>query len=520
MLVDTRLTPNGNGAGPVLQAGAARAFQIAGTCGIPATARAVVLNVTAVNATANGTFAIFPTGTASPLGATALSYRAVKARAASFIARARDDGRHRRSGRIQTSGTVHMILDASGYFEDPPSTPIAQLEAFANIATFGSSPQIIAHLRDVGINGWLNEQFAMPPNPYPAMALQPDTIPGTCTGTCQRDNYTMYPLQNAFFYNALYAPDQLRQRVAWALHKFLVISGQQEIQPSQMVPYLNILVNNAFGNYWDILYDLTLSATMGDYLNMAGSTLQNPNENYGREVLQLFSIGVVQLNTDGTPKGGGTPIPTYTQYDINELSRVFTGWRLAPPPVPGTSNFSNPMVQVNTPAVDNFHDKGKKSFLCDWTDPANPASCATTFPINQSAAQDVVQAINTIMAQPNVAPYVSTQLIHGLVTSNPSPAYVGRVAAVFNNNGSGVKGDLRAVVSAIVTDAEALAVRANPNFGVLRDPAMFTIAFLRALGALSANRSTNLGRRPRAPGPEPRPEPLQPGHRFQLLPGG
>ncbi len=384
---------------------------------------------------------------------------------------------------------MHLILDASGYFEDPPSTPIAQLEAFANIATFGSSPQIIAHLRDVGINGWLNEQFAMPPNPYPAMALQPDTIPGTCTGTCQRDNYTMYPLQNAFFYNALYAPDQLRQRVAWALHKFLVISGQQEIQPSHMVPYLNILVNNAFGNYWDILYDLTLSATMGDYLNMAGSTLQNPNENYGREVLQLFSIGVVQLNTDGTPKGGGTPIPTYTQYDINELSRVFTGWRLAPPPVPGTSNFSNPMVQVNTPAVDNFHDKGKKSFLCDWTDPANPASCATTFPINQSAAQDVVQAVNTIMAQPNVAPYVSTQLIHGLVTSNPSPAYVGRVAAVFNNNGSGVKGDLKAVVRAIVTDAEALAGPANPNFGVLRDPAMFTIGFLRALGALSANRS-------------------------------
>jgi len=483
-VVDTRLTPNGNGAGPVLQANVARAFQIAGNCGIPATARAVVLNVTAVNATAAGSLAIFPTGTSSPSGPTALSYHAVTARAGAFIAKLGTTG-DVVVWPLQPSGTVHMILDASGYFEDPPSTPIATLQAFANIATFGQSPQTIAHLRDLGINGWLNEQFAMSPNPYPAMALWPNTIPGTCTGTCQRDNYTMYPLQKAFFQNALYAPDQLRQRVAWALHKFLVVSGQQEIQPSHMVPYLDTLVNNAFGNYWDILYDLTLNAAMGDYLNMATSTLQNPNENYGREVLQLFSIGLVQLNVDGTPKldGGGNTIPTYTQYDITELSRVFTGWHLTPG-VSGTDDYIDPMVQS---ASDASHDKGKKYFLCDWTDPLNPVSCATIFPINQSAQQDVVQAINTIMAHPNVGPYVSTQLIHSLVTSNPSPAYVGRVAAVFNNNGSGVKGDLKAVVRAIVTDAEALAGPSNPNFGELRDPAMLTIGLLRALGPLSAN---------------------------------
>ena len=139
------------------------------------------------------------------------------------------------------AGTVHFLLDVTGYFEDPPATPASQLSAFANITTFGASPQLVAHLRDVGINGWLNEQFAIPPNYYPAMALQPNTIPGDLHGDLPAGQLHDVPAPEQFFYNALYVPDQLRQRVAWALHKFLVISGQQEIQPSHMVPYLNIL---------------------------------------------------------------------------------------------------------------------------------------------------------------------------------------------------------------------------------------------------------------------------------------
>lgn len=485
-VADTRLTPSGANAGPALQASVARAFPIVGTCGIPTTARAVVLNVTAVNATADGSFAIFPTGTPAPLGATALSYRAVRARAAQFIAKLGTTG-DIVVWPLQPAGTVHMILDAAGYFEDPAATPPAQLAAFANIAAFGASPQLVAHLRDVGINGWLNEQFAMPPTYYtpdPGLGNWPNTIPGTCTGTCQRDNYTMYPLQKQFFTNALYNPDQLRQRTAWALHKFLVISGQQLIQPSRMAPYLNLLLRNAFGSYKQLLLELTLSPAMGEYLNMRTSTLQNPNENYAREILQLFSIGLVQLNTNGTPvlDLGGNTIPTYNQYDINELSRVFTGWRLAPQGVPGTDNYIDMMGLVEA-----SHDRAKKYFLCDWTNPVTPINCAATFPASQDGYPEVVQAIDAIMAHPNVAPYVSTQLIQNLVTSNPSPAYVGRVAAVFNNNGSGVKGDLAAVVRAIVTDTEALAGAANPNFGVLREPAFFTIAMLRALGARAAN---------------------------------
>jgi uncharacterized protein (DUF1800 family) len=482
-VADTRLAPNGANAGPVLQANVARAFQLSGNCGVATTARSVVLNVTAVNATVAGSFAIFPTGTPSPQGATALSYHASVARAASFIAKLGTTG-DIAVWPIQPSGFVHIILDVSGYFEDPPATPPAQLAAFGNIATFGSSPQLVAHLRDVGIQGWLNEQLAIPPNYYPGMLFFPNDIPATCTGNCPRDNYTMYPLQNQFFSNALYMPDQLRQRVGWALHKFLVISGQQLVQPSRMTPYLNTLLRNAFGSYRTLLYELTLSPAMGEYLNMRTSTLQNPNENYAREVMQLFSIGLVQLNPDGTVKLdlGGNTIPTYTQYDVNELSRVFTGWHLAAQLGVNTDNYLDTMglTEAN-------HDRGKKSFLCDWTNPVTPVGCQSTFPANQTGDVDVNQAIDAIMAHPNTAPFVSGQLIRSLVTSNPSPAYVGRVAAVFNNNGSGVKGDLGAVVRAIVTDAEATAGAASPNFGMLREPAFFTIALLRALGARSAD---------------------------------
>ena len=480
--VDTR-NPNGASGGPALVAGGARAFQLAGACGVPITARAVVTNVTVVNPSSAGDLAIFPSGTPSPTGATAINFKAGRTRANNFIARLGTTGDIAVFTEMP-SGTVHFLIDVSGYFEDPPASPLSTYAAVANLTSFGATPQLVAHIRDVGMNGWLNEQFAIPPNYFVPSALFPDTIPGACTGTCQRDNYTMYPLQNTFIYNALYYPDQLRQRVVWALHKFLVISGQQEIQPSHMVPYLNILVGNAFGNYRDILYQLTLNPAMGDYLNMRTSTLQNPNENYAREILQLFSIGLVQLNTDGTPKLDINleTIPTYTQYDINELSRVFTGWRLAAPPVAGTSNYTANMVLVEA-----SHDRGKKSFLCDWSNPITPTGCAWTFAANTNGDVEVNQAIDAIMAHPNTAPYVSTQLIRGLVTSNPSPAYVGRVAAKFNNNGSGVKGDLAAVVRAIVTDSEALAGAADPNFGILRDPVYYTIALLRALGATAAN---------------------------------
>jgi uncharacterized protein (DUF1800 family) len=222
---------------------------------------------------------------------------------------------------------------------------------------------------------------------------------------------------------------------------------------------------------------------MGQYLNMNTSTLLNPNENYAREILQLFSTGVFLLNPDGTLQldMNSAPIPTYVQNDIVELSRAFTGWRLAPQPVPGTDNYTDQMVFVAA-----NHDKGKKSLFCDWSGPA-PVNCRATLPVNQTGSQDFNQALDAIFNHPNVGPYVAGMLIRNLVTSNPSPAYVGRVAAVFNDNGSGVRGDLGAVVRAIIKDPDAIAAASDPNFGSLRDPVQLTLGLLRALGARSAD---------------------------------
>ena len=243
-VADTRITPNGANAGPALVANAGRAFPIVGTCGIPATARAVVLNVTAVNATADGDLRHLPDRNRGAAGRDRDQLPRREDAREQLRRPARDDRRHRRLAEQADAARCTSSSTSTGYFEDPPAAPASHATSRSRTSTtFGATPQLVAHLRDVGINGWLNEQFAIPPNYYPSMPLQPNTIPGACTGTCQRDNYTMYPLQKQFFYNALYLPDQLRQRMAWALHKFLVISGQQEIQPSHMVPYLNTLVS-------------------------------------------------------------------------------------------------------------------------------------------------------------------------------------------------------------------------------------------------------------------------------------
>ncbi len=129
----------------------------------------------------------------------------------------------------------------------------------------------------------------------------PATIPADCDTTCRRDNYSLYPIQTRFYINALYGPDQLRQRVAFALHQIIVVSGVDITHPSRMTPYLQILDRNAFGNYRQLLHEITLNPAMGNYLDMAGNNATNPNENYAREVLQLFSIGLNKLNEDGTP---------------------------------------------------------------------------------------------------------------------------------------------------------------------------------------------------------------------------
>jgi uncharacterized protein (DUF1800 family) len=364
---------------------------------------------------------------------------------------------------------------------------------FLEQASFGPTPAEITRVQSMGFRAYLNEQFNLPMSSYPVLTLMPtDTSQGCPTGsaaTCNRDNYQMYPLQLKFFQNALGGNDQLRQRVAFALHQIFVVSGNEVSLPSWMSPYLQTLDRNAFGNYRQLLQEITLNPGMGLYLDMLGNSRGNPNENYAREILQLFSVGLDKLNIDGTPQldSQGNRIPSYDQTTITNFARVFTGWRLSPPKVTtigGVSynvfNYQDPMIVTN----ENNHDIQQKILLD-----------GAVLPAGQNSTQDLTAALDNIFNHPNVGPFVGRQLIQHLVTSNPSPAYVERVARVFNNNCaglypaspcSGARGDLKAVVTAILLDPEARGdAKTDPSYGRLREPAQFIANILRATGAAS-----------------------------------
>jgi uncharacterized protein (DUF1800 family) len=361
----------------------------------------------------------------------------------------------------------------------PPQLTSADVVRFLEQATFGPTPDLIDHVQRVGFESFLNEQFAAPMSSYPTLPLFPTTRDNvTCPAgsTCQRDNYTMYLLQNRFFVNARYGEDQLRQRVAFALHQILVVSGVEVTQPSWMAPYLQMLDRNAFGNYRQLLYELSINPAMGNYLDINNNTKTNPNENYAREILQLFSIGTFRLNPDGTQQldSEGNPIPTYTQTAVNNFARVFTGWRFATAPATGVPNYIDPMVPNGSQ-----HDVAAKTLLND-----------VVLPAGRSTTQDLNDAIDNIFNDPNVGPFICKQLIQHLVTSNPSPAYVARMTAAFNGTASGVRGDMKAVIKAILLDPEARGdVKADVNYGHLRHPALFIGSILRAFSARSANGS-------------------------------
>jgi len=267
-----------------------------------------------------------------------------------------------------------------------------------------------------------------------------------------------------------------------------------------MVEYHKILSNNAFGNYRTMMKQMTLSPTMGAYLSMAASTKNNPNENYAREIMQLFTVGLFMLNPDGTLQcvehnpcqTGDTQIPTYDQNGVNNLTKVLTGWSycettaVCPNRTTGAQNFIDPML-LNT----GNHDLTAKTLLTyPGVTNQNIAACTgcTGTAITTYANNSMDQALDNIFYHPNVGPFVSKNLIQQLVTSDPTPAYVGRVAAVFNNNGSGVRGDMKAVVKAILLDPEARGdVKTDPNFGKLREPVQFTTNILRHFNVRSAD---------------------------------
>jgi uncharacterized protein (DUF1800 family) len=351
-------------------------------------------------------------------------------------------------------------------------------------ATFGPTPDLVEHVNDVGTDDFLEEQFEAAMTPYPDLPPMPSNRPADCVGTCQRDNYTMYPLQTHFFKNALYGQDQLRQRVAFALSKIFVVSAQDSNirLSSWMGPYQQILYADAFGNFRQLLRDVTLSPAMGSYLNVLNNKKVNattgikPNENYARELLQLFSIGLVQLNQDGstTLDSSGAAIPTYDQATVEEFSRVFTGWILAPAFGSGVPNYRDPMAVRTVRGVQVDHDTGSKRLLN-----------GVVIPANLSAEADVDAAIDVIFHHPNVGPFIAKQLIQQLVTSNPSPGYIERVAGKFNEDNHGIRGNLRSVIRNILVDAEARGEDTNPSHGRLTDPVLFVTRVLRAFHAAS-----------------------------------
>jgi uncharacterized protein (DUF1800 family) len=390
--------------------------------------------------------------------------------------------------RLTVSDSQIANHDDVNIFVNPPqaSNPPADMTRFLEQATWGPTGTDLAHLQSIGMVAWLNEQFNMAASSYPSMALWPNNQPSTCTGTCGRDNYSMYLLQRRFFTNAMYGPDQLRQRVAFALHQLIVVSGTTITQPSWMTPYLQTIDRNAFGNFRQLLYEMTLTPAMGVWLDMATNTAGNPNENYAREIMQLFSVGLYNLNLDGSVilDGSGNPEESYDQDQVTGLAHVLTGWRLAPNLTSGGSGFCTPQNScpdyiTPMPFVVGSHDTGTKTIIDNIVVPAG-----------QTGDQDLNQAIDALYYHPNVGPYLATNLIHSLVTSNPTPGYVQRVAQAFNDNGIGVRGDMQAVITAILLDPEARGdVKSAPEYGHLKQPVLFLTNILRAFNAKSANLS-------------------------------
>jgi uncharacterized protein (DUF1800 family) len=406
---------------------------------------------------------------------------------------ARNDSNHR----YTVDYTVFANSASTGYQPEGVSmcSPLSTADLNADAvrllrqATFGPTEVDVQHAASVGASTWLDEQFSIPATQYPTYAWMPANRPDSCVDDrtlpvqpdsyCNRDNYSLFPLQLRFFQNALAQPDQLRQRMAFALSQIMVASGVENARNFAMRDYQQAFLDRAFGNFYDLLVAVTLSPVMGEYLNMVNNNKSNPtagtdpNENYGREILQLFSVGTYLLNQDGTQQldATGLPLTTYDQAQVKGFARVFTGWTY--PTVSGaTPRANNPRNYLgNMLAVDSNHEFGTKVLLGSVVAPAN-----------MTMAQDLQFAHENIFNHPNVGPFIGKQLIQKLVTSNPTPGYVSRVSAIFANNGAGQRGDLRAVVRAILLDPEARGARKiDPAYGKLQEPVLFMTGVARAL---------------------------------------
>jgi len=380
-----------------------------------------------------------------------------------------------------------------GGFDDVTDDPGSDAGAsrFLVQATFGASRAEIARLRGIGYAQWLEQQLSHPP-----------TLTGPwLDGLAENPVFSLNSGHRVdrFYVQAVTAPDQLRQRMAFALSQILVASDSSGISTRETAEYYDILTRGAFGTYRDLLGEVTFSPTMGQWLTYlrnraayeANGNTVLPDENYAREVMQLFSFGLVQRNPDySLVLSGGQPVPTYDNTIIAELARVFTGLSY------DRSDYTNarfgnntnrdpllPMIcfPMNNPPNNQtymaggatFHDTGSKTIFDGVTLPAVGNT-------RSACEADINAALDEIANHASVAPFIARQLIQRFVTSNPSNAYIGRVSAVFNNNGQNVRGDLGAVIMAVLMDPDARATPSGP-FGKLREPVLRMTNAWRAL---------------------------------------
>ncbi|MBK9708937.1 MAG: DUF1800 family protein [Acidobacteria bacterium] len=366
----------------------------------------------------------------------------------------------------------------------PPSLPggaptTRDAARFLTQATFGPKSADITTLQSKGFDTWLNEQFNLPATSHLAYLD---------VATAGKTNIYQQEMMESFWKQAVTGQDQLRQRVAFALSQILVVSFNSNLEgePFALAGYLDLLNKDAFGNFRQLLEDVALSPAMGRYLDHLlndkedPATGRNPNENFAREVLQLFSIGLYKLHPDGSLKldSQGLPIETYDQNVVKGFAHVFTGWSygvmrtseqnwMYPPIYNNGTQFWRVPMQV----WPNHHSALSKTLLD-----------GTVLPASQTAQKDISDALDNIFNHPNVGPFIARQLIQRLVTSNPSPGYIYRVTQKFNDNGSGVRGDMKAVIRAILLDYEArsLDVIANQGYGKMREPILRFAHLLRA----------------------------------------
>jgi uncharacterized protein (DUF1800 family) len=342
-------------------------------------------------------------------------------------------------------------------------------------ATMGTSLTDLNTASNESYDAWFKAQAAMKPSlELPQVAAWNDSrLP-------------------AWWYNAVNGEDQLRQRMAFALSEILVVSGADPhlgARGQGLAYYYDTLTNNALGNFRTLLGAVSMSPEMGIYLTFINNSAPNPetgvraDENYARELMQLFTIGVWQLNPDGsqTLDSNGNPIPTYTQSDVTNLADVFTGW-VSGPVGNNSGEPANVSIELLGPmACSQAHHDTSAKTIVGGVYLAGGGTCAS----------DMAVALDTLFNHPNTGPFISKQLIQRLVTSNPSEAYVARVSAVFANNGQGVRGDLLAVAKAILTDREAVTLGTARGAGKLREPVLRLTALWRAFSAAQSNGEVN-----------------------------